>query len=180
MPRELAVTFRNEIGRKLAECEQADADFKGALLAKLEKTRLAGIALEAAKADLQSREFRELVDHLGLNEETIRSFLAFARKHPARIDGGNVREAMRAAFVAAMATGLLPQPTGHGAQKLHAPNFFSRLTLAVQLIAADWRKFVTRRPVSAWPDETKEQVIESLKPMLAINREIALSLKNGN
>jgi len=172
--RDLALTFRAEIGKKLQEAEQADQDFKASLLSKLESTRRAGLALDAAQHDLTQQEFRALVGELGLSRSAVSSYLSFASRHSEPIT--DLKLAMRLAAQAALASGLLPAPEGHGPQVLHKPNFFSRLTVVTQDIASEFVKYCNRRPLDTWPVELREQFVETLRPILSMCKKVQLSL----
>jgi len=177
MNRELALTLRDEITRKHHEGIALDQQLRDTLLRKLECTRETGILLDEAQDQIRGDAWREFTGSLPFDSKAMSEYLKFARKHSEPVT--EVAQAMRCAFDAALTTGLLPFADGHGPQKLHAPNFFSKLTVAVQQIAAGWRRFANRYPVDQWRDEQKEQFCESLRPILAMHRETALSLKHG-
>jgi len=174
---ELALTFKNDVAQKLQDCQAADQDFKNSLLSKLEKTRSAGLAIEAARHDLRPDEFRALLDELGLTQDADRSYVSFAKKHPEPVH--DLKLAFRLALEASMATGLLPAPQGHAVQQIHQPNFFSKLTVTIQLIASEWRKYLNRRPLDDWPPELKEQFLGTLDPVIKIYKTVRLSI-NGD
>ena len=175
----LALTLRDEIAKKHAEGVSLDQTLRETLLAKLETTRQCGVLLdEAADQFRRNGEWKEFVSKLPFDKDAIRTYLRFAHKHPEPVT--DIRIGLRVAIEAVMATGLIEFPKGFaGPQKLHEPNFFSRLTLAIQTLAADWKRYISRQPLSKWPDETKEQFLHSLRPIFRIHREVVSSLKHG-
>jgi hypothetical protein len=175
MTHELAVSLRDEIIQRHREGIALDHLLRDTLLKKLECTRATGILLEEAHEQFHGHRWHEFETSLPFDSKALRAYIRFARRHPGPVT--DVLAAMRCAKESAMLTGLLPWPNGHGPETLHKPNFFSRVTNTLQDIAAEWRKFVDRKPLSNWPDKTKEQFLSSLKPLLQIYKEVAATLK---
>ena len=174
----LGQTLLDEISKKHKEGVTLDAQLRETLLAKLETTRQCGVLLDEAHDQFRNGEWKQFCSELPFDGQAIKAFLRFARKNPSPIV--DLRKAFHCAVDAAMATGLIEFPKGFaGPQKLHEPNFFSRLTIAIQTLAADWKKYVSRQPLSKWSDETKEQFLHSLKPIFRIHREVMASIKHG-
>jgi len=176
MTHELAVSLRDEISQRHLEGIALDQQLRETLLRKLECTREVGILLEEAHEQLRGDSWHEFETSLPFDSKSLKAYVRFSRAHA---DGPivDIGKAMRAAHQAALATGLLQFPNGHGPEKLHTPNFFSRVTSTLQDIASEWRKYVDRKPLSIWPDDLKEQFCSSLRPGLQIYREVASSLK---
>jgi hypothetical protein len=175
MSHELAATLRDEITRKHELGIALDQQLRETLLRKLECTRETGILLAEAQDQFKGERWTQFASELPIDGSAVKAYLRFARRHPDPVT--EIATAMRCATQAAMLTGLLPWPNGHGPETLHTPNFFSRVTNTLQDIAAEWRKFVDRKPLSNWSDETKQQFLSSLKPVIQIAREVASSLK---
>ena len=172
---QLALALHNQIVHKHQQGISIDEELRKTLLRKLECTREVGILLEEAKENLGegSDRWREFSESLPFDRNALKTYLQFSRKHSATVS--DLAQAMRCLRESAYATGLLQFPNGRGPERLHAPNFFSRVTHAVQTVAADWRKFTDRKPLSHWSPDLKEQFCSSLQPLVRIYREVISS-----
>jgi len=176
MPHELSVALLDEITAKHQQGIALDQQLREILLRKLEVTRECGILLDESQHEFKGERWKEFADKLPFDSNALRMYIKFARKHPEPVN--DISQAMRCAAQAALTTGLLQFPNGQRPEKIHEPNFFSRVTIAIQSLAVEWKKYSNRHPLKTWPDETKTQFLETLKPIALIYHEVASSLKN--
>jgi hypothetical protein len=174
---DLAVSFKETITHLHRRGIELDQELKRVLLEKIETTRSCGVALEAAEADLSKEQWKQLVIDLQIAPEAIKSYLKFASGNPKPVT--DFAEAMHVARKAALATGLLPFSDGHGPQQTHKPNWFSSTTNSIQTIAADWKKYLNRHPLSEWAPEQKEQALAMFRPILKIHKAIRDSMQHA-
>jgi hypothetical protein len=171
---ELLVSYRERISELHSQCVAADKAVRDALANKVELTRQTGETIKAAKGDLGARDFAEATDFL--SSDAVRAYLKLVRLHPEPIS--DLETGLRVVRESMQATGALNFPSGHGPQTLHAPNFFARFSARVIEIAGEWKKLLTRMPLSSWSEDTVEQFLEAFRPLVTIHREVATHLRD--
>lgn len=177
MSHELASSLRQEIIAKHNQGVSLDKQLRETLLSKLETTRQCGLLLSEAADNFRNGQWEEFASKLPFDGQAIRAYLSFARKHKEPVT--DIRAGLHYAVEAAMASGLIEFPHGHGQEQLHEPNFLSKLSLTIQQLASEWRKFVSRRPLNQMSPESLELILHSLRPIDRIRSEILRSLKHG-
>jgi len=171
---ELIVSYRERISELHSQCIAADKAVRDALANKIERTRQTGETIKAAKGDLGAREFAEATDFL--SSDAVRAYLKLVRLHPEPVS--DLETGLRVVRESMQVTGALEFPSGHGAQQLHQPNFFSTAIRYVQILVADFRKFCRRHALRDWNTHELNAFLASLKPIVDVYREANLELKS--
>lgn len=169
---ELAVSFREQIAARVAESKQLDKQIRDVVLRKLNGTRATGIILQEARDSLLPAAFRKIVDDIDLSEDTIRSYVGFAKKHTAPIKEFTI--GIRAAFESALrASNALPARAQHAFASHDPPGFFSWTSKTIMDFGVRWKKYLSARPLDSWELSEAEQFCYGLKPILKVHKTIA-------
>src|SRR5438105_3013529 len=117
----LLASYSQRIADLHAQSVAADQAVRDALAFKIELTRQTGETIAAAKADLQSQEFRAAVDGI-MSNSAVQAYLKLARTHPEPVT--DLATSLRTVRQTLMASGALEFPL-RGHQQIHAPSYFS-------------------------------------------------------
>lgn len=174
----LAVTLKEQIGKLHRQSLEFDNQIRSLVLEKLNTTRAAGTVLQEARETLNPKEFHAMLQELGLNSQVVHSYLSFARKHKQK-PFSDFGVAVRSAFEQTLrTTGLLPMPSGHGAQNSHGPPaFFSWASHAVMQFKTAFAKYLVAKPLDNWSVHEAEQFAYSLRPILKVHQTITQWIK---
>lgn len=165
--RELAQTLVDAINAKHREHIANDHVLMDAVDRKLRLCREVGQLLQEAQATFRNR-FDELVGNfLGFNQRALRSYVVIAKREPKALQR-DFKSKWQALREAAEPSELIRVGDGHGAQRLHAPNFFSVASKQLMSLIAGFRKYTAARPLHDWNEETLEQFAAELRPVVNI------------
>lgn len=168
---ELIESFRSSIFEAHERSKLLDSELKKVLVDKLESIRSTGVLIQEAQAALGPRQFAQATGDI-LNNKSVKEYLSFVRRHPHPITEKDLPSIMPDILVSLRITNALSFPDGHGPQALHSPSWMQTAAKLIMAFVAGYKKFVRLHPVSSWDRDTREQFIYSLKPLLAIHREV--------
>jgi len=165
LPRDPIIrSFRSQIAQGHEAGKRADQKLREAYLLKLNTARDVGLLLIQARGTLRENEFSAATDFLDL--DAVKSYLRFARQH----EEGPITDlaaGLRSIVIAMQSTGLLPYP-GLGPQTLRPPNFFSHAITYAQQLAAAFKRYSTRKPLSDWRSDEIDALSAALAPVLRV------------
>lgn len=168
----LALSFREQIGAKIAESKELDERIRDLVLLKVNSARAVGVVIDAARRDLSPTTFREIADAVDLSDDAIRQYVSFAKKHPVPIKDFSI--GIRAAFESALrASNALPAPEQRTFISHDPPGFFNWTSQTLMQFGVRWKKYLAVRPLDSWNVSQAEQFLYGLRPVLKCHKAVA-------